>query len=397
MKNAKCKIKNKNLQSKICNLQFAIKQQGFSLVELLISMAIASVVGMAGYVIFSSSNWSYKVQEDVSEAQQNVRVAMERLAGDVRTAGFGLPDPPFSLTFTGLSTTFVGQSGNSITLTSPITVSNSAAVPDTITILGIGYEAGVLENDANDDGIEDNNSCNGAGDGLICLGSANSANNFFTGSGPYTYETNRRYISLNGAAFIELANAQTDANRSAGMLSLGTPATLDRNYPDGTSVYIIQAVQYTINDTAPFLTGCSATNPCLVSADTTMLRGGSTPGAREVLAENIEDIQFAYGIDVSPRDGMIDYTSPYSDGAFVFSATGAAALSDPSSIIAVKANIVAKTRNQDPKGATGFKSQCFEDRLVDAGTTNCTGAVSDGYRRRALTKIIKLRNPKQGA
>src|SRR3972149_1088272 len=167
-------MKNKNLQPKICNLfrirRIAIEQQGFSLVELLISMAIASIVGMAGYVIFSSSNWSYKVQEDVSEAQQNVRVAMERLAGDVRTAGFGLPDPPFSLTFTGLSTTFVGQSGNSITLTSPITVSNSAAVPDTITILGIGYEAGVLENDANDDGIEDNNSCNGAGHGLIYLG-----------------------------------------------------------------------------------------------------------------------------------------------------------------------------------------------------------------------------------
>src|SRR3989304_4216466 len=91
MKNEKCKIKNKNLQSKICNLQFAIKQQGFSLVELLISMAIASVVGMAGYVIFSFSNWSYKVQEDVSEAQQNVRGAMERVSGDVRTAGFGLP------------------------------------------------------------------------------------------------------------------------------------------------------------------------------------------------------------------------------------------------------------------------------------------------------------------
>src|SRR3989344_1640649 len=133
-------MKNKNLQPKICNLfrirRIAIEQQGFSLVELLISMAIASIVGMAGYVIFSSSNWSYKVQEDVSEAQQNVRVAMERLAKDIRMAGFGLPDPPFSIT--------IGTSG---ALTAPITVTNSSTGFDTITVLGIGYEAGKLQRD----------------------------------------------------------------------------------------------------------------------------------------------------------------------------------------------------------------------------------------------------------
>ena len=384
MKNAKCKIKNKNknLQFTTCNLQFAIKQQGFSLVELLIAMAISIIVGMAGYVIFSSSNWSYKVQEDVSEVQQNVRVAMDRLAKDIRMAGFGLPDPPFSIT--------IGTSG---ALTAPITVTNSSTGFDTITVLGIGYEAGKLQRDATITGAG-GIVCNDSGASCIHLSApdADSIDRFFNDTG--TFQTTRINISLGGAQYIVLAAAgHNQANRQ---VTLGTPATLDRAYPDGTAVYIIQAVQYTINNTAPFLAGCSSTNPCLASLDYTGLRGGSG-NDRQVLAENIEDIQFAYGIDVSPRDGMIDYTSPYSDGAFVFSATGAATLSDPSSIIAVKANIVGRTRNQDPKGATGFKSQCFEDRPVDAGTTNCTGAVSDGYRRRMLTKIIKLRNPKQGA
>ena len=371
MKNAKCKIKNKNknLQFTTCNLQFATKQQGFSLVELLIAMAISIIVGMAGYVIFSSSNWSYKVQEDVSEVQQNVRVAMDRLAKDIRTAGFGLPDPPFSLT--------IGTG----TFTSPITVTNSTTAPDTITILGIGYEAGTLQSTGG--------CTNGSGTNLICMNTAD----FFSNAG--VYQPTRRYISLNGTTFIELSSAAGDhVNAAQGSMRLSSPATLYRNYPDGTPVYIIQAVQYTIviND-ATASPPCTSANPCLRSEDFTALRGSGS----QTFAENIEDIQFAYGIDVSPRDGMIDYTSPYSDGAFVFSATGAATLSDPSSIIAVKANIVGRTRNQDPKGATGFKSQCFEDRPVDAGTTNCTGAVSDGYRRRMLTKIIKLRNPKQGA
>ena len=372
-------MKNKNLQPKICNLfrirRIAIEQHGFSLVELLISMAIASIVGLAGYVIFSSSNWSYKVQEDVSEAQQNVRVAMERFAGDVRTAGFGLPDPPFSFTFTNLSATSPTLPNP---LTSPVTVTNSTTGPDTITILGIGYEAGELSG------------TNASGQIYICYEKTTNDEKLIGADSKVV--PNRQYISVGGAIFITLDTNSTDTGTCNGAgtakLPLSLPATLDRAYQAGTVVYIIQAVQYTI---ATDLPGCSNSNPCLVSRDYTMLRGGSTPGAREVLAENIEDIQFAHGIDESPRDGKIDYSSGYDAADFSNDPT------DDSSIIAVRANIVAKTRNQDPKGATGFKSQCFEDRPVDAGTTNCTGAVSDGYRRRTLTKIMKLRNPKQGA
>ena len=125
---------------------------------------------------------------------------------------------------------------------------------------------------------------------------------------------------------------------------------------------------------------------------------GGVP-SRQLLAENIEDVQFAYGIDANPRDKKIDDTD--GDGSFegldyIFAEAGDA-LADPSSIIVVRATVVGRTRNTDIKGQTGFKAQCFEDRPADAGTTNCTGAVSDGYRRRVLTKVVKIRNPKTGA
>ncbi|MDP2681568.1 MAG: PilW family protein [Deltaproteobacteria bacterium] len=377
--------------------------KGFSLVELLIAMVIASVVGLAGISIFSSSNWSYKTQEDVTEAQQNVRVATDRLTKDIRMAGYGLPDPPFSLSFTGLPTTFVGQSGGNITLTSPITVTTSggAGAPDSLTILGIGYEVGTLDTTTAVVNCVNGIQANISGANCIRLSAtasvpaADTIDRFFPGG---AFNSNRMHISLGGAKYIALA-AAGQTGQATRTLALGSPSTLDRDYPDGTSVYIVQAVQYTIvSDTS--IAGCSSSNPCLISLDATGLRGmnGGAP-SRQLLAENIEDIQFAYGIDANPRDKKIDDTD--GDGSFegldyIFAEAGDT-LSDPSSIIVVRATVVGRTRNTDIKGQTGFKAQCFEDRPVDAGTTNCTGAASDGYRRRILTKVIKIRNPKTGA
>lgn len=347
----------------------AVGQEGFSLVEIMAALAVSTIVLMAGYVVLESSNHSYNVQEDVSEAQQNVRMAMERLVKDVRMAGFGLPDPPFSLTIGGQ------------TLTAPVVAANSSAGPDTITLLGIGFEAGKLSNPGNADPT-----CNGSGDSFICLGlpASGSIDNFFDGT---VFNTNRIYINIGGGRFIQLANGgHNKANRK---LQLFAPATLDRDYADNTPIYIIQAVQYTRNTALP---GCSAANPCLASNDLTGLRGTGN----QVLAENIEDIQFAYGIDANPIDKRIDDKNGngvYEDTDYRFSVAGDAAITDPASIIAVRANIVARTRDQDPNRVANYKPQCLEDRGADAG---CTGAALDAFRRRTLTKIIKLRNPKTG-
>lgn len=342
-----CRIR----KDKDCNLKFISKQDGFSLIEIMVSVALSTIVLMAGYTVLISSDRSYNVQEDVSEAQQNVRMGMERLGKDIRMAGFGLPDPPFSLTIGGQ------------TFTAPVTVGNSSTTPDTITLAGIGFEAGSLSNPGNADPT-----CNGSGDIFICLDlpASQSIDNFFDAG---LFNINRIFINIGGGRLMQLANAgHEQGNRK---LQLGSPPTLDRDYPDNTPVYIIQAVTYSI-------VGAN-----LVSNDLTGLRGVGN----QVLAENIEDIQFAYGIDASPIDGMIDYSGGYTAAAFSNNPP------DPSSIIAVRANIVARTRDQDPTGAANFRPQCTEDRAADVA---CTGAALDAFRRRALTKIIKLRNPKTG-
>ena len=346
--------------------------KGFSLVELLIAMVIASVVGIAGISIFSSSNWSYKTQEDITEAQQNVRVAADRLAKDIRMAGYGLPDPPFSITIDGQ------------TFTSPITVINSSTGFDTITILG-GEEEEIwldVDADCSNTDADTTNNCNlpdvidpntshASGSVTINITGNDSAviDKLFDAGG--AFDIDRRYISIGGTYFVTLSNATRTGMRA----TLTATNGLDRAYRDGTPVYIIRAVRYTINTA---LTGCSSDNPCLTRQDLAT--------NNQVLAENIEDIQFAYGIDVSPRDGKMDDTA---DGTAGYASTDFRnAPTDNSSIVAVRATVVGMTRNQDMRGQTGFRRPATEDRAE---------GVSDGYRRRTLTKIIKVRNPRSGA
>jgi len=62
--------------------------QGFTLVEVLIAMAIVGVVMGAIYGIFVSSNRSYHTQDSVTETQQGVRIGLDFMVRDIRMAGF---------------------------------------------------------------------------------------------------------------------------------------------------------------------------------------------------------------------------------------------------------------------------------------------------------------------
>jgi len=338
-------------------LNVIANRNGFTLVEVLVAMAIGAMVVTAAYSLFFTSNRTSMVQEELSEAQQNARVAMERLARDIRTAGFGLPEPPFSLTIDG--TTF----------TSPVTVTNSSNSPDKITLLGIGYKAGVLKKNGTAD-------CNETGDSLLCL---SSVEKFLNDSS--SFKTSRKYISIGGIEYIELSSAQTTTDLEANNLALASNLSGKYGDVDKVPVYIIQAVEYSIATDLPNQ-DCSVQNPCLVGKDFTDLRGAG----RWAVAENIEDIQFAYGVDANPRDGKIDFAGSYDEGDFLD------APADDNSIIAVRINVIGRTRHIDP-AADSFSLECREDRADDTG---CTGA-SDGYRRRPLSKVVKIRNPRTGA
>lgn len=63
-------------------------QNGFTLVELMIAMALGAIVAAAVLTSFLSQNRSYLAQDDMVEMQQNGRSALDMLTRDLRSAGF---------------------------------------------------------------------------------------------------------------------------------------------------------------------------------------------------------------------------------------------------------------------------------------------------------------------
>lgn len=70
------------------NKNFWREHKGFSLVELLVALAMSGIVSLALYTSFTSQSRSYVKQEQIVEMQQNVRAAMDIMVRDIRMAGF---------------------------------------------------------------------------------------------------------------------------------------------------------------------------------------------------------------------------------------------------------------------------------------------------------------------
>lgn len=71
--------------------KLAGQQRGLSILELLIALFLGSVIIAGATKIFLSNTQSLRLQESVSAAQENGRLAMEIMLADLRRAGVGDP------------------------------------------------------------------------------------------------------------------------------------------------------------------------------------------------------------------------------------------------------------------------------------------------------------------
>ena len=129
----------------------SLNAQGFTLVELLVGMAVSLLAIGAIYSTFLNQHKSYLIQEEVAAMQQNIRAAMFHLQREIRMAGY---DP-------------TGDAG------AAIEIANVAELKFKIDENGDGDFTGTspandpneqiryaLTNDANEDGIADGSPCN---------------------------------------------------------------------------------------------------------------------------------------------------------------------------------------------------------------------------------------------
>ena len=63
-------------------------QKGFTLLEIIVALALATIISTAGYAFYTTQYQTKLQQERVAFMQQNLRAGMEMLSKDIRRAGY---------------------------------------------------------------------------------------------------------------------------------------------------------------------------------------------------------------------------------------------------------------------------------------------------------------------
>jgi prepilin-type N-terminal cleavage/methylation domain-containing protein len=225
-------------------------QRGMTLVELLVALVITTIITSAGYSIYLTQHENWIIQEQISNMQQNARVAVQELESKIRMAGYGL------------------QGG-----IDPIYAKNTN--PDTITV--------VFQNEINCEATIEQAMPQPSAE-LSCDGHDVSC--FKDNTWAYIYDP-----SADTGEFFYITQVQTSSSHIQ-----HTTMDLSRCYPVGSIVMFVDMYKFYIDRT-------DTNHPNLMR-----LGVGETP---QVYAEDIEDLQFRYGLangvflDVPPAASVI--------------------------------------------------------------------------------------------
>ena len=318
--------------------------QGFTLVELMVAMAISLVVMGAIFLTFKSQQDSYVIQSRVTDTQQNLRAAMYMLTRDIQMAGYytNFDGDQYTMDWDDLDgdtepirPLIFGQ--NNVPGGSGVKNNTDEIVivkANTITSASI-INFGVLgDNDsAAGNTITLNDLVVGAGDNEIDLNDSGKRFGLMVKQG------------LGMAEFFEITQGSGGPPFST---TVGSGFT--ETYGPGDLIYKVDVVIYRIDE--------DATNPSLLR------RNLGSDNGYQVVAENIDNLQFKYLLN---------------DGTWTNNPT---TLQVPD-VRAVEISLLARTANIN-RGYTDTNSYNIGD--------NPNPTPNDGYRRKLLCSIVKTRN-----
>lgn len=367
-------------------------QQGVTLIELMVGAVVATTIIAAGFAVLTSSSKALTTNEQTVETQQNVRVAMEFLFRDIRQAGFGMNGP-------------VGNCPTAIVPADNNTVGPDRG-PDRVSlVVPVGNPVGTAT-----DPPWILNSDTTVGFNLLALPSALVVTNMSSEAGGSLTAPNAT-ISI-GGTITTTVTATGGANLT--VAAVPAPVALKRNTP----IYLLQCITYQIIP-PPDPTGlCAGRSPCLIRG----VAGGLTAGVLDCttagslctsIADEIEDIQFAYGCDgcvaainSGTPDGIIDNqggAAGFDQADFVMNNAWATAPLTADKIQLAQVTIVGRQRRADQGFGDSNRQTAQGTALQVSDHLHSDGVFASGdyatltppytsTRRRLLTRTIELRN-----
>lgn len=269
-----------------------MNKKGFTLVELMVAIAITGIVTAAGFTFFNNTFNFSVLHKRTIDMQRETRVGIDILSRDIRLAGFGMIDPMVGAFQSAVP---IIQAGNNV----DPDPSGAASKLDRITVVG-GYQGvGTLSAAANN-------------------GAAQISINFFPGVSAASLVG--QTITLEGFYY------GTVTSRVGATNTFNVSPALNRNYSTLNTVVVIQRVTYRVAIPA------GETEPALYR-DVDLNNDGVVDQS-DIIASGIEDLQFAYLLS--------DGTEVNSPPAIVLPRTG-------TQISAVRVSLL--VRGKDPKTA----------------------------------------------
>jgi len=334
-------------------------EQGFTLIELVIALAIFSIVSLAAFSVLSTTQQTSVMNDQTVQLQRNVRLAMDLIARDIRMTGYGNP-----------AAGLLAGCANHLNATDQAAGADTG--PDSISVMTVDQQIGTLAAQVPLSPATSTSTITLSG---LAAGGV-SINDVVTLDGVFT-------AAVNGIAGSDLSLSQTVQN----------PAV----FPSGMPVVRLTCVTYTV-------TGIGATPPFQ------LLRNGVA------IVDGIESIQFAYAVDAD-GNGVIDdqaggvanavdcldvvpNNGPCINGATAYAAGTGTVTTLPASVNAtptparqVRITIVGRAI---PPAAANVANNTWRDPTFTGGSAVTAEdqviASTAGIRRRALTRIISLRD-----
>lgn len=338
-------------------------EPGFTLIELMVSLAIFSAVSLAAFSVLSSSQRNAVMNDQTVQVQRNVRLAVDLISRDLRMAGYGNP-----------AAGALGGCANHLNPT------NSSTGSDSVSVMTIDQPVGTLA-------------------------SAFTTGNLITVSGLASDAAVGNLITLEGI-FTASVTAVAGAN-----LTLGTAIQSPQTIPAGAQVLRLVCVTYTVSGADAVVPGSSpsvAYLPYQLLRNTTASANNAVP-----IVDGIESLQLAYGVDAD-KSGRIDdqngtgtvdcgdflpnnmasvSTNSSCDAAGLVTTLPASINAVPTSARQVRVTVVGRAI---PPAAANTANNTWSDPTFLSSSAVAAEDVSiastTGIRRRVLSRIVSLRD-----